>query len=121
MIEHDIFSNRQEMLEILKENPGVIIIKFGAEWCAPCKKIESFVEGYMNKMPEMIRCIMIDIDNAIDAYSFLKSKKLVNGIPVCLAYFQKQQVTYIPDEVVIGTNTSELKTFFETCYKEVVH
>lgn len=120
MIEFDIFTKRQEMMELFKSgNPGAIIIKFGAEWCAPCKKIDSFVDKYMEMMPsDKIRCIKIDIDNALDVYAFLKSKKIVNGIPVCLAYY-KGNTHFVPDNVVIGTNTDEIKMFFEECYNHV--
>ena len=118
MVEYDTFSTRQEMSDVLRENPGVIIMKFGAEWCGPCKKIEEFVKQNMELMPKEIRCIVIDIDEAFDAYAFLKSKKIVNGIPVCLAYYQ-DNIHYVPDNVVIGTNTEELKIFFKTCFDRV--
>lgn len=118
MIETDVFQTRQEFMETLKTNPGVIIIKFGAEWCGPCQKIEPQVVEYMNAMPSSIRCIMIDIDKAFDAYAYLKSKKIVNGIPVCLAYY-KDNIHFVPDEVVIGTNESEIKQFFANCIVEV--
>ena len=32
-------SSLQEFADLLKTNPGVFIIKFGAEWCGPCKKM----------------------------------------------------------------------------------
>ena len=118
MVEYDTFLTRQEMADVLRENPGVIIMKFGAEWCGPCKKIEEFVKQNMELMPKEIRCIVIDIDEAFDAYAFLKSKKIVNGIPVCLAYYQ-DNIHYVPDNVVIGTNTEELKVFFKTCFDRV--
>jgi thiol-disulfide isomerase/thioredoxin len=120
MIEQDVFSTRDEMMELLKTgNPGVIIIKYGAEWCGPCKKIEEFVKQNMAMMPENIRCITIDIDEAFDAYAFLKSKKLVSGIPAILAYYQ-DNVSYVPDQVVLGTDTNEIKTLFDTCSKKVL-
>lgn len=118
MIETNVFKTRTDMLEVLKSNPGVIIVKYGAEWCGPCKKIEEFVKKNMELMPtEKVRTIVIDIDDAIDAYAFLKSKKIVNGIPVILAYY-KGNASYIPDDVVIGTNTDEIKAFFDSCYEE---
>ena len=118
MIESDVFSTRQEMLFLLKENPGVIVIKYGADWCGPCKKIEEFVKKNMELMPEKVRCIVIDIDEAFDAYAFLKSKKIVNGIPAILAYYKGNE-SYIPDEVVLGTDTDEIKQLFQNCYKKV--
>jgi len=118
MIESDVFSTRQEMMFLLKENPGVIVIKYGADWCGPCKKIEEFVKQNMELMPEKVRCIVIDIDEAFDAYAFLKSKKIVNGIPAILAYYKGNE-SYIPDEVVLGTDTDEIKQLFQNCYKKV--
>ena len=119
MIETDIFSTRQEMMELLRSgNPGVIVIKYGAEWCGPCKKIEEFVKQNMDLMPEKVRCITIDIDEAFDAYAFLKSKKIVSGIPAILVYYQ-ENIHYVPDMVVLGTDTNEIKSLFDTCYKRV--
>ncbi len=30
----------QFLSDMLQENPGLILIKLGATWCGPCKKIE---------------------------------------------------------------------------------
>ena len=35
--------SRDDYLNIIKTNPGLFIVKFGAEWCAPCKRIEKEV------------------------------------------------------------------------------
>ena len=31
--------SRASFLEMLKHSPGHIFVKFGADWCAPCKEI----------------------------------------------------------------------------------
>ena len=36
-------------------------------------------------MPENVICADIDIDENFDVYTFLKSKRMVNGIPAVLA------------------------------------
>ena len=53
-----------------------------------------------------------DIDDAFDLYAFLKSKKIVNGVPAILAY-KVGNVGYAPDDVVIGADTSQVKMFFQ--------
>ena len=98
--------------ELLKENPGQIIVKFGAEWCAPCKKIEKDVKYCFDRMPDTVQCFIIDIDEYLDLYAFLKTKKMVNGIPAILCW-HKGNLGYIPDDVVLGSNTEQLKLFFE--------
>lgn len=39
--------NRTVFLNLLKDNPGIIILKFGASWCKPCKLIETPVYNFL--------------------------------------------------------------------------
>jgi len=109
--------NRAHFAELLKSNPGLLIIKFGAEWCGPCKLIEEDVVNYFSKMPENVQGAIIDVDESFDVYAFLKSKKMVNGIPVLLAYY-KGNFNYIPDMSVTGADKKQLLAFFQECYKK---
>lgn len=101
--------------EILANNPGLVIVKFGATWCGPCKKIDPDVNEIFSKMPATVQCVMLDIDESIEIYSFLKSKRRVNGVPVLLCY-QQGNLNYIPDETVVGANKDQLMLFFERCF-----
>jgi len=109
--------NKVAFQQALESNPGVVIIKFGAEWCGPCKKIEGHVKILMNSMPENVQSYIIDIDDSLEVYSFLKNKKMVNGIPVILAYYKNDEASYIPDDVIIGADAVKINEFFERSYK----
>jgi thioredoxin-like negative regulator of GroEL len=106
--------SRHEFAAMLTNNSSVIILKFGAEWCGPCKTIEKEVVEYMNKMPENYTCMILDIDECFDLYAYLKSKKIVTSIPCMIAYF-KGNAHYAPDEIMIGTNLEEIEGFFQAC------
>lgn len=108
--------NKLAFHSALNSNPGVIIIKFGAEWCGPCKKIEEHVKILMNSMPENVQCYIIDIDESLEVYSFLKTKKMVKAIPSILAYYKNEETTYIPDDIVIGADAVAINEFFERSY-----
>ena len=103
--------------QLLQNNPGVLIIKFGAEWCGPCKKIEHLVNCCMGQMPNTIQCVMVDVDESIEIYGFLKTKKMINGIPAILAYYAGN-LNYIPDDAVIGADEAQVKMFFERCLEQ---
>jgi len=104
---------------LLQENPGIVIIKLGAEWCGPCKKIEHPVTEWMKRMPrETVQCILLDIDESFEIYATLKQKKMVNGIPAILAYYQGN-VSIIPDDMVVGADLNQVKLFFDRCYNQV--
>ena len=106
-------STRTEFKTLLEENKSVVVLKIGAEWCGPCKKIEGLVHEYIEKLPEVATCMVLDIDECFDLYAFLKSKKIVTAIPTLLAYY-KGNTHYAPDEIVMGTKTEEIDLFFKS-------
>jgi thioredoxin 1 len=100
----------------LLANKGVFIMKFGAEWCGPCKKIDPVVYEYMNRLPTGASGAVIDIDESFELYAFLKSKRVVNGVPVILCY-KKGNYTWVPDSVVVGADEPQVRVFFENAFK----
>ena len=112
-----ILTNIANLAELLSQNPGVIIIKFGAVWCGPCKRIEQQVYTGYSLMPENVQCAMIDIDKEPELYSFLKKKRILSGVPGIIAYYKENQ-HYVPDDCVLGANPPEINSFFQRCYQK---
>jgi thiol:disulfide interchange protein len=110
--------NLNQFSKYLQENPGLIIIKFGATWCGPCKLVENQVHNWLNKMPETVQSFIIDIDECFELYAFLKTKKMVNGIPVILCY-DKGNLNYIPSDSIIGADKVGIDAFFQRCLAKV--
>jgi thiol-disulfide isomerase/thioredoxin len=106
--------NKDTFFHLLSHNPGLIIIKLGATWCGPCKKIQHVVHGFFASSPAEVVCADIDVDQSVEFYSFLKSKKMVNGIPVLLCY-KKGNETFIPDDTITGSDPVQLDSFFKRC------
>jgi len=100
--------------KLLIDNPGVVILKFGAEWCGPCKTIEPTVDKWYSIMPENVQCCKIDVDESFEVYGFLKSKRRINGIPAILAY-KKGNINYIPDDMTAGADMNQTNAFFKRC------
>jgi thiol-disulfide isomerase/thioredoxin len=108
------FESREQFMRLLESNPGLVIIKMGATWCKPCAKIKPIVDAFFASSPDNVICCEIDIDQSFDLYSFFKSKKMVNGIPVILC-FKKGNVSFIPDDSVTGSTPGDLDAFFRRC------
>jgi thioredoxin 1 len=109
-----VFENRDEFLKLLKVNPGLVIVKLGATWCGPCKKIAHIVEAFFASSPPNVICADIDVDESVDLYSYLKQRRMVNGIPVMLMY-KKGNVSFAPDDSVTGSDPGQLDAFFKRC------
>jgi thioredoxin-like negative regulator of GroEL len=104
-------NDRNHFAELLIQNPGLLIIKFGADWCGPCKKIERLVKEWFDRTNHKVQCAIIDVDESFDVYAFLKSKKMVHGIPAILCY-ENNNHTYIPNDTVIGADVEQINAFF---------
>ena len=110
--------NITKFQKILQDNKSIIIIKFSAGWCGPCSKMKPYFNEYMKLLPNNIEYYFLDVDENEEIYSFLKKKKMINGIPAIVAYY-KDNTTYIPNDIVIGFNINQLQLFFERCQKHI--
>ncbi len=108
------FSNRDEFLQLLTVNPGLIVIKYGASWCGPCKRIAPLIDAFFMTSPDTVVCADIDVDESFDLYSFMKNKRMINGIPAVMCY-KKGNTSYIPDDMITGADPNELHAFFKRC------
>lgn len=109
--------DRNHFAQLLYANPGVFIIKFGADWCGPCRLIEEDVKKFMNAMPDTVQCAIINVDECVDVYTFLKSKKMINSIPAVMAYY-KGNAKYFPDDMVVGADINKIAGLFNRAYKK---
>jgi len=108
------------ILETLPTNK-IIIVRFTAEWCKPCKAISPICNDYFEKCAENIQPILIDIDEALDLYGNLKRYKMVNGIPALLAFYgdNKTDNWYIPNDSHVGGDIAGVALFFHRCNEHV--
>jgi thioredoxin-like negative regulator of GroEL len=104
--------SKNDFINQLQENKGALIIKFGAEWCVPCKKIDNLVKTLISKLSDNVTCAILDVDENFEIYAFFKSKKMVSGIPTIIA-FKKYNITAIPDDVIVGADENQINIFFE--------
>ena len=111
---HTELEDREAFQEILDANEGIIILKFGAEWCQPCKAISPYVQEMIGKLPPVFTVYDLDVDDNFEIYAYLKSKKMVTGIPAMLAYY-KENKTFASNESISGANQEQYKKFFIKC------
>jgi len=102
--------------EILASNPGLVIVKFGATWCGPCQSIDPDIQFMYSKMPTTVQCVKIDIDKNKEIYSFLRNKRMINGVPALLCYVKGNE-NVVPDDIIIGANRDKIYAFFDRCFQ----
>ena len=118
-MENTIIELSAAELQKLQRDMGnkILIIKFGAEWCGPCKRIAPVFHAFIKSQPENIIFADIDVDECLDLYMALKKNKMVSGIPAFFAYYGQSQRDkwFIPDDSIVGADEKLVAQFFERC------
>lgn len=119
---------RNQFIQLITNAPQIfpgcehVIIRFTAEWCGPCKEIAHLVAQYIPRLAPNVWYVDINIDQSHDIYSFLKSKRVIGGIPTIFCYsFPRPIVTrhtaHLPTQSVVGADPAKINDFFTTYTK----
>jgi thiol-disulfide isomerase/thioredoxin len=113
LIKENLILDRQSFQQLLNQNDGkTLIFKFGATWCGPCNRILPQLNHWSKQLsPDSFRMIMIDVDQSMDLYAFLKTKKITGSIPTLLCYKPNNQGIY-PDYITMGCEVDKVNDFF---------
>lgn len=111
--------DRNDFLKVLENNDKLVIFKFTAEWCKPCQLIKKEVDAHFEIMKSYsIKCYEVNVDESFDLFAYMKTKKMIKGIPVLMAY-KVGSISFAPDDSVVGANLDDINDFFERCKKLV--
>lgn len=104
--------SRSDFANLIKTKSKPILVKFSATWCGPCKKIKPTVDSHVNQLGDRIIFLEIDIDDSIDVYATMKSKRMLSGIPT-LMFYAMDNVEFYPSLTTTGGNIDTVNDFFE--------
>ena len=96
-------TKRDELIEYLKKH-SIVIVKFTATWCGPCKRIHPLVTKLFNSMPNNVTMVVVDIDKGRDISSAMKIK----SVPTIYNF-----INGAPMDSVIGSNSENIISFFK--------
>lgn len=109
--------DRNDFLKLLHENQGLMIFKYTADWCKPCQTIKNEVEAHFkNISSSSILCFEVNVDECFDLFAFMKTKKMMKGIPSLMVY-KKDNTMFVPDDSISGADIGEVNAFFDRCKK----
>lgn len=112
----DDITSMEAFQELLASNPGIVILKFGADWCGPCKKIAPTVHEWFTRFEPLahVQTVMVDVDESVEVYGFLTKKKMIKGVPALLMY-KKGNLNYTCDDMVNTSDQTQVDAFFNRC------
>jgi len=105
--------SRQQFLDIIQSKKKPLFVKFTATWCGPCKKVKPMVDAFLTEeMKAKLTYLEIDIDDSIDVYAFMKSKRMLKSIPTLL-YYDMQCKSFAPTLSISDSNENVVNSFLD--------
>ena len=105
--------NKEIFKRIIEENDGKVIFKLTATWCGPCKNAAPYINKRLTSLPANVKYYEIDIDESLDVYGMLKTKRMVSGVPSLLCYYNENKSMW-PDEAISSSSEDQINIFFDT-------
>ncbi|MFO1063144.1 MAG: thioredoxin domain-containing protein [Pirellulales bacterium] len=94
-------ANDSNLAEELNDEDRPVLVKFGADWCGPCRKMEPILDAFEKAAAGNVKVVRVNIDYQRD----LARQYGVSGIPHTILFYKgrviNQKVGYM-DENVLG-------------------
>lgn len=83
------YDQESDLLEkiLLRRNERVVIIKFTATWCGPCKKLQPVLESLVAKYNPYVELHVLDVDQC----PRIANLYCVSSIPVALFFYKGEK------------------------------
>ena len=110
------------------ENPGVVMVRFTAGWCQPCRSIAPYLDDRVQWVASIdtgakVQFYSIDIDKNTDLFKALSRPphKIMQGVPAFLVYDKKDRAllqtmtkhdAVFPDDMVLGGDMNSVERLF---------
>jgi thiol-disulfide isomerase/thioredoxin len=95
----------EQLLDECEQDQKIIVMKFGAPWCGPCRQIEPYFDQLMHNLPSIV-VVKIDIDASPD----IKSLFQVTNVPTFLCLFPIPPKNLLPQDLrLVGADPQHLE------------
>jgi thioredoxin 1 len=102
--------NRNDFIKQELKDNEYVVVKFGAEWCGPCKQIAPVLEELADTYQDRLKYISVDVEESYDIATEYK----IRNVPTIL--FLKQGE--VMDKAVGSTSRATLVEKIETLISE---
>jgi thioredoxin len=65
-----------------------VVINFGAEWCAPCKRMKPYINRLQNELKDKVKIVRLDADENKSLVNHMK----IDGLPVIIIYENGKEI-----------------------------
>ena len=89
-----VLHSKHQLEEVLQKSSQLVVIKFGAKWCGPCKTMNPIFHAFSEKHKDIL-CVEVDADEM----SEVLEEYNVSSLPTFLCLKKKTVLTSLKGAV----------------------